>query len=223
MRRILRWLWEVHGAPKLDGYIRSYSGVRPRNVTATREEIDTLLDAANPGMRLWLLLCSDLAIRSGTAARIGASHYDKEQRQLRFTTKHDARQTLPVTQEIQDLIEQCDLTDPAPFVKQLWTLGVYRGGRPLMDTFGDGNSLRRAFTRFRISLGITRRITPHDLRRTTAVAMYKHSGDLRAVQALLGHANLNSTLHYLDHDLRPIERSTLEILKRPAWRKDHIA
>ena len=92
-----------------------------------------------------------------------------------------------------------------------------------MDTFGDGNSLRRAFTRFRISLGITRRVTPHDLRRTTAVAMYKHSGDLRAVQALLGHANLNSTLHYLDHDLRPIERSTLEILKRPAWRKDKTA
>lgn len=68
-----------------------------------------------------------------------------------------------------------------------------------------------------------RRIVPHDFRRTAAVAIYRCTGDIRDAQALLGHKALGSTLHYLDHDLRPIKRSTLELIKSPAWRKEQSA
>ena len=64
---------------------------------------------------------------------------------------------------------------------------------------------------------------PTPLRRTAAVAMLEYTRDVRDVQALLGHRNLPSTLWYLDHDLRPIKRSTLELLKRPAWRESEEA
>jgi site-specific recombinase XerC len=64
---------------------------------------------------------------------------------------------------------------------------------------------------------------PHDLRRTTAVAMLRATHDLRDVQAILGHKNLTSTMWYLDHELRPVKRSTLELIKRPDWRKENIA
>ena len=84
-------------------------------------------------------------------------------------------------------------------------------------------SLRHAFAKLRTRAGITRRIIPHDLRRTTAVAMLRQTTDIRDVQALLGHRTLNSTIWYLDHDLRPVNRSTLELLKRPAWRKERTA
>ena len=60
--------------------------------------------------------------------------------------------------------------------------------------------------------GITRRVTPHDLRRTTAVALYEHTRDIRDVQALLTHRNMQSTIWYLDHDLKPISRDTLEVI-----------
>ncbi len=83
--------------------------------------------------------------------------------------------------------------------------------------------LRNQFQKLRKSLGINHHITPHDLRRTSAVAMLEFSHDVREVQALLGHRNLQSTLWYLDHDLRPVKRSTLEILKRPTWRKEQSA
>ena len=65
-------------------------------------------------------------------------------------------------------------------------------------------------------VGITRHIIPHDLRRTTAVGMLEATGDLRDVQALLGHRSLASTISYLDHDFSPINRATLELIKLKA-------
>jgi site-specific recombinase XerC len=53
------------------------------------------------------------------------------------------------------------------------------------------------------------------MRRATAVAMLNETGDLRKVQALLGHRNLQSTFWYLDHDFNQINRSILEKIKHP--------
>jgi integrase len=194
--------------------------VRPRNVIARREEIDALLAAAQPGLRLWLLLCSDLAIRSGTAARLSPRDYDPEGGTMRFTTKHQARVTLPVTAEIRELLHQCDLADTTPFVRQLWKRDRKLNTRPLTDDFNSGGTLRKHFRKLCAEVGITRRITPHDMRRASAVALLEYTHDVRDVQSLLGHRNLTSTLWYLDHDLRPMKRSTLEIIKRPDWRKE---
>jgi integrase len=74
---------------------------------------------------------------------------------------------------------------------------------------------RVEFNQLRADVNITRRITPHDLRRTTATAMYRATRDVREVQALLTHKRLNSTIWYLDHNLTPVSRPTLELIKRP--------
>jgi integrase len=221
MSRILRSLWENHGAPKLDRHLHRFPGLRPRNVTATEVERDTILAAAEPHLRLLILLCSDLAIRSGTAAKIAPEHYDRAQRALRFPTKCGERLTLPATTEISALIETCNPDDPAPYVYQLWRRAYTRGPRPFATN--DPSRLRFQFKQLRERLGITRKLTLHDLRRTTAVAMLEATHDIRDVQALLGHRSLQSTIWYLDHDLRPVKRSTLEKLKRPAWRKERTA
>jgi integrase len=211
----LRWLWEEHGAPKLDQHIRHYPAIRPRCQTIDRATIDKVMSVVPPHVRLWLLLCSDLAIRSTTAATIAPEHYHPETQTLRFTTKKQAKLTLPVTAEIAALIAQCDQSNPEPFVRQLWpaTTGPakLRTTTPLNATM----SLRAALRRCLRAHGITQRIIPHDLRRTTAVAMLEHTHDVRDVQAILGHRSLQATIWYLDHDLRPIKRSTLEIIKRP--------
>jgi site-specific recombinase XerC len=162
---------------------------------------------------MYTLLCSDLAIRSGTAALIAPQHYNRQARTLHFTTKGGAALTLPVTDQVRRMIESCDLESSKPFVAQLWTSNGH-GCKP------DENTkwpliMRRAFTRLRKRLNFNRRIIPHDLRRTSAVAMLEATGDLRDVQAFLGHLSLHSTVIYLDHDLRPVKRHTLELIKRP--------
>jgi integrase len=214
LRRILRWLWEYQGAPRLDMSLRRYPGLRPRNVTATPDELERIFAAAPPHLRLWLLLCSDLAIRSGTAARLAPEHYDGRRLVLSFTTKCGEKLTLPVTAEIHELIETCDHDSIVSFVRQLW-IKQHRDGHPINPYGQTGDNLNAAFRALKRKLGITRKLTPHDLRRTTAVAMLQHTRDVRDVQALLGHRSLQATIWYLDHDLRPVQRETLETLKRP--------
>jgi integrase len=41
----------------------------------------------------------------------------------------------------------------------------------------------------------------HSLRRTKASIIYKHTGNLRAVQILLGHTKIESTVRYLGVDV----------------------
>jgi integrase len=221
MRLILRTLWEHHGAPKLDKHVPRYGRVHPRNVTATREEIDAILGAAKDSLRLWLLLCSDLAIRSGTANRLNGDNYDPHSGILRFTSKHHSAQTMPVTDEIKRLLAPLDHHARTPYVWQLRAAERTIGGHNVSSM--KRQQLDRDFKAVRLSVGITRRITPHDLRRTTAVAVLEHTRDIRVVKDLLGHSDLKNTLWYIDHDLNPVTRSMLELVKSPNWRKERTA
>lgn len=45
---------------------------------------------------------------------------------------------------------------------------------------------------------LPRDVTPHQLRHRYATTVYSHSGDIRAVQKLLGHAKLETTAIYVD-------------------------
>jgi integrase len=126
---LLRWLWTEKGAAKLDDKVHKFTGVRPRNVTAERDEIEAMLELAQPHMQLFILLCSDLALRSGTAALVCPADYSAQHREIRITTKGGAKLSLPVTEEIRQLIERCDSRDPRPFIRQLWQWEPGRHGR----------------------------------------------------------------------------------------------
>jgi len=224
LRRILRWLWEEHGAPKLDHQVRRYPSIRPRSVTVERSLLDKALAVCPSHVRLWLLLCSDLALRAATAAAIGPEHYHATDGTIRFTTKKQAKLTLPLTAEIQTIFDTCDQNSRLSFVRQVWIKEhPYYYRRMDLSPLHMTMTLRSQMHRSMAAAGITQRIRPHDLRRTAAIAMLDHTHDIRDVQALLGHRNLPSTLWYLDHDIRPISRTTLELLKRPHERKDRTA
>jgi integrase len=179
--------------------------------------------AAPPHMRLWLLLCSDLALRSGTAISIGPDHYNSHTGVLTFTTKYNEHLTLPATQAIREIIATCSMDASQSFVRQLWQTHHAANRSTGHCTTLTADALRHSYTRLRKRLGITRKLVPHDFRRTAAVAIYEHTRDMRDAQALLGHLNLASTFWYLDHNVRPVKRSTLELIKSPAWRKEQSA
>lgn len=220
-KRILRYLWEYHGAPKLDGLVRVYAGVRPRNVVATDQERAALLAAAPPFVQLYVLLCSDLAIRSGTVMKLGPEHYDPARRKLTFTTKYDEKLSLPTTAEIETLLLDCNLQSSAPFVRQLWEKEAETNKRMRCGWNRNAKLISQCAAMSRIvretmeKAGITRNVRMHDFRRRTAVRMLEQTKDLRYVQALLGHRNMATTLWYVDHNLFPINAETLEELKKP--------
>lgn len=204
LRRMLAYL-HACGAPNLVAHVPRTPVPAPRAVTVTQAERDKCLNAAPLYLRCWLLLCADLALRSGTAAAIAPANYDPEKQEITFRTKQDVAQTLPVTDELARIFAALPSTaDPTvPYVGHLSSRGHITV-----------NELRHNFWRLRKSLGIARRIIPHDLRRTAAVRTLTVSADLRLVQALLGHRSLKSTLHYLDHRNTPVPKELLERIKK---------
>lgn len=216
LRRFLAWLEEIGQAPK--GISRAVPRIHApqyRAVVATDAERESLLAAADPALRFFLLLCSELGIRHRTAARIAISNYDRVTRSLRFTTKGNTHQTLPVTAEIAATIEGLPQTsDPnTPIVKLLHT------GRAM----GNNPRLLKRWWKLKAKLGIRAELRIHDLRRTVAEDIWQATKDLRQVQAQLGHRSIATTARYLHHqvqlqDLRPVlaKVQALRIARRKA-------
>lgn len=162
-----------------------------------------ILEAATPALRCYVLLCSDLAMRSGTAATICPNNYDKEAGTVTFKTKYNAQLTLPVTRELAELFQSVSGEQDMPYIGQLGRVKKLKAA----------SSMSVSFYKLRKKLGITRKLTAHDLRRTTAVKTYEITKDLRIVQAVLGHKHLETTLIYLDHRNTKVEVSLLELAK----------
>ena len=119
---------------------------------------------------------------------------------------------LPVTDEIQAILAPLNHYSPVPYVWQLREKEQFGGPKA---TAYSSNLLQVEMKQLRLSLGITKRIIPHDLRRTAAVAMLNETHDLRTVKVLLGHSDLKTTLGYLDHDIIRLDHSMMEAIKRP--------
>ena len=59
-------------------------------------------------------------------------------------------------------------------------------------------AIRTACLRWIASIGLDpKRFGTHSLRRTKATLIYRRTGNLRAVQLLLGHTKIESTVRYL--------------------------
>lgn len=212
---MLRFLHEEYGTSALARRITRCPLPKPRNVTVTADERARLLSAAPPNLRCFILMCSDLAMRSGTAARIGPENYDAKRGALSFVTKYGNTQVVGVTAELRALLDTCHQPN-VPFVAQL-PRGLHPGlGYTLRQTGHlSPAQIGRAFQSLRRRCGIERRITPHDLRRTTARNVYAITGDIRDVQNVLGHNGLTSTVWYMQTAMGAVKSDLLELAKLP--------
>ena len=80
------------------------------------------------------------------------------------------------------------LVKPRPFERALF---VVRGGRPLAQT-----QIRDRLRVYQQSAKITKDTTPHLLRHSCATHLLQNGADVRAIQELLGHVRLQSTVIY---------------------------
>ncbi|MCU0256067.1 MAG: tyrosine-type recombinase/integrase [Vicinamibacterales bacterium] len=89
--------------------------------------------------------------------------------------------------------------------------GIARAGEPALFVSRRGTRMSPSQVRSRLAAlareaGLPTRVHPHMLRHSFASHLLQSSGDLRAVQELLGHANISTTQVYTRLDFQHLAR-----------------
>ncbi len=182
VKRMLRDL-ESAGVPHLQ--FAKAPGPKAREATATPEQLQRLRHAAPPWLRLFILLCWQTALRFSEAIAVTPRSYNPATRSVTIRTKGDKVRTIPLTAEILELIAPTLEGD-----RDASCIALLKGGRC------SPGAIRSAWCQLCKKTHVEG-VNPHDLRRTTATALYRNTKDIRAVQQYLGHDSMTSTLRYL--------------------------
>jgi integrase/recombinase XerD len=175
------------------------------------EEVDRLLaqpDLSTPrGMRdkalIEMLYASGMRVSELVAVKPGELNLDEGY--LTCIGKGDKQRIVPLGEEAAACVRRY-MRDGRP------TLLHKRSSPWLFVNARDGGPLSRVgfwkvLKEYGIKAGITRDISPHVLRHSFATHLLERGADLRAIQAMLGHADLSTTqiyTHVLEARLRAV-------------------
>jgi site-specific recombinase XerD len=163
----------------------------------TAEQATVLLEAAHtPWHRAMLALLLFAELRRSEVAAITLDDLDMENTRLLVRGKGAKQRVVPLTPPVVEAIRDYLRCRPQTESQHLFVSRV--GGHPLHARVA-GRMLQHVLQR--AGLG-EEHITPHRLRHTFATHLIRSGVDVRTVQELLGHADLQTTARYLHSDTR---------------------
>ena len=147
--------------------------------------------------RALLELCYSSGLRLAELIGIDLNDLDLADRTVRVTGKGSKTRVLPVGSKAIEAIREwllvrrgmADADEPAMFVSR-------NGGRL------SARSVQARLKRWSLAQGTATDVHPHMLRHSFASHLLESSGDLRAVQELLGHASISTTQVYTHLDFQ---------------------
>jgi integrase/recombinase XerD len=192
--------------------VRAPSIGRPLPKYLTVTEVESLLaapDRATPeGMRdrAMLMLMYAAGLRATEVVTLRMENVDPNAGFLRVLGKGGKERVVPVAEAaLAALREYMDDWRPMfPAKKATNALFLSRLGRPVTR-----QTLWNRIARWALEAGIRTRISPHTLRHSFAGHLLAGGADLRAVQTMLGHADISTTqiyTHVTPERLREIHR-----------------
>jgi len=165
----------------------------------TEDEAQRLISAAeSPFERAMLLLMLTAGLRRSEVGTIRLEDADLEGGLLLVRGKGAKQRMVPLMPQTAQALQEYLAVQPQ--AEQRPYLFLSPQGRRLANDFVN-RALRRILTR----AGLTKRITPHMLRHTFATHLVRNGVDVRTVQELLGHSDLETTARYLHSDTRAKE------------------
>ncbi|MEW6693729.1 MAG: site-specific tyrosine recombinase XerD [Pseudomonadota bacterium] len=201
LRRFYRWALR-EGLVRADPTLTLLSAKRLLRVpkTLTEAQVEALLaapDVSQPlGLRdramLELMYASGLRVSELVALRL--FEVSLPDQVLRVTGKGDKERLVPFGDVAAEWLRRY-LAEARP------VLMAGRTGDDLFVTERHGSAMTRVMfwmlvKRYARAAGITAPLSPHTLRHAFATHLLNHGADLRAVQLLLGHADISTTTIY---------------------------
>lgn len=216
-RSVARWLAGVRGWYR---YLQKHQiisenpaeGIRPpkspRKLPATLEvdDVGILLDLPDDEPlairdKAMLELFYSSGLRLAELAVLDWSHLDFKQQRVRVLGKGNKERILPVGRyAVQALENWREVYRTLPVGEQLAIFVSLKGRRLTHRAI----QLRLAYWSKRLGLG--QHVHPHKLRHSFASHLLESSGALRAVQELLGHANISTTQIYTHLDFQHLAK-----------------
>lgn len=188
------------------------------------EEVKRLLDVPDrtrpSGLRdrALLELLYATAIRRNEALNLDLADLDLKQREATVREgKGGKGRVVPITrtaaQAIEDYLASGRAALTTTHADSLTAVFLSVRGRRLSEP-----AVLKLLRTLRTAAGIEKNVTPHTFRRTCATHLMKAGVSLRHIQALLGHASLDTTAIYLRLDTTELRKEML--LKHPRERLD---
>ena len=170
---------------------------QPVPVCLSEETAQALIAAAHkPWYRALIVLLLSTGIRRGEAVSITLDDLDLENGQVLIKGKGGKQRVLPLTEQAIEAI-QAYLPHRTRDGSRRLFVSAY-GGHPIQ---GRVVNAMLATTIQRAGLA-GQGITPHKLRHTFATHLIRKGVDVRTVQELLGHSDIQTTARYLHSDTR---------------------
>jgi len=164
------------------------------NAISEEEARHIIAAAASPFERAMLLLMLTAGLRRSEVGAIRLEDADLEGGLLLVRGKGAKQRMVPLMPQTAEAIRT--YLAARPNVDQPYLFLSPQGQRLANDYLN--RTLRRILAR----AGLGKRITPHMLRHTFATHLVRNGVDVRTVQELLGHADLETTANYLHSDTR---------------------
>ncbi|SQI44242.1 Tyrosine recombinase XerC [Leminorella richardii] len=171
----------------------------PKNLDV--DEVDHLLDInfndpLSVRDRAMLELMYSAGLRLSELVGLDCRHVNLDAGELRVLGKGNKERKLPIGRVALEWLnrwlpmrEFYEPSDDALFLSKL--------GRRIT-----GRGVEKRFAMWGVKQGVSSHVHPHKLRHSFATHMLESSGDLRAVQELLGHASLSTTQIYTHLDFQ---------------------
>jgi integrase/recombinase XerC len=165
-------------------------------VTLSQQEAQQLVAAADrPWTRCLVVLLLTTGMRRSEAVAITLEDIDLGNGQLLVHGKGSKERTVPLTQEATEAIRHYLKHRRKTDCQRLF---VSQTGEAIQ-----GRIVNRILNRVVAQAGLKGRgITPHTLRHTFATHLIRNGTDIRTVQELLGHSDIQTTARYLHSDTR---------------------
>lgn len=158
----------------------------PKPILLTFEEAIKLIASANQLTRVWLLVITNCMLRKSEASNLKWQDVDFTNRTIKVTQKGGEENIKPIA----------NVTCAELLELQKRSKNEYVFQSPIKRYPAPVNDLRGSIKAAAEKAGITKRVYPHLLRHSISTLFLECGGDLRTLQGLLGHADIQTTQIY---------------------------